>query len=71
MAYAIVLAILMAISVVVFVDIQLYMVRPEKDKDLEAWFDQFEKYNRDRYRDPDLAWRYYIIERAFHKSGKR
>ena len=70
MVFAFILAVLLAIAVVAFVDIQLYMFRLQKDKDLDAWFERFEKFNRECYRDPELSWRYYILDKSFHKPSK-
>ncbi len=66
-----IIGVLVAIAVAVFVDIQLYMHRPNKRQDLDDWFTKFEKHNRERYRDPEVAWRYSILDQAFHRYKKR
>jgi len=68
MIYATILLLLIAIAVVLFVQIQYYMEHPNHKEWCDEWFARFEQLNRKRFTDPDLAWRYEVLERAFHKN---
>jgi len=62
----------MACAVVVFLRVQLYLADPLRRERNEQWFQQFEAYLRQRYRDPELQWRARAIDSLFHgpRSGR-
>ena len=53
------------VSVVAFVDIQRYMADPLRKEKKEEWFARFLEHNKDSFNDPELAWRYNVIEDSF------
>ena len=64
-----VLLLFVLFAVAIFVDIQRYLSAPDRRQRREEWFRQFAEFNRNRQSDPELAWRYSVIEQAFHRQG--
>jgi len=69
MIFTSVLIALILASVVLFVQIQRYLQHPQHRQWCDEWFSRFEEANRKRFKDPELSWRYDVIENAFHKGG--
>jgi len=68
MMFTLLLLALILASVIVFIQIQLYLQHPHHREWCDEWFARFEEVNRKRFTDPELAWRYEVLEKAFHKS---
>lgn len=68
MFYILITAILISISIALFVNIQFYLNHPRRKEWRDEWFARFEEANRQRFTDPELAWRYEVFEKAFHKA---
>ena len=68
MMYISITAVLIAIAIILFVQIQLYLHHPNHKEWCDEWFTRFEELNRKRFSDPELSWRYEILERSFHKG---
>ena len=59
---------LLQAAVVVFLKIQRYLGDPLRCERNEQWFEQFEKNQREHYRDRALRWRVEDLGKHFHRE---
>jgi hypothetical protein len=52
-------------ALIVFIHVQAYLNDPLRAQKNEEWFEYFEAFMRERYRDPSLKWRYKALDQHF------